>query len=410
LIASLIAPTAAAVPNNSAPQAHEQRQVLVACRERNANIRRGDTLYGVLRAWGLSRHAASRWARRVSRREAPSQLRPGDRIEGCLGRRHERLRLLRINHGRRGLLTLQAEPEGGNVSAFRAGMAVHPAPRRSQWFAITGSLVHDLMRRGVTRNVARTIAVWVDRNPDLPDALPLGTRVSLRFSASGDSPRAWLTQLKIVYDHREHSVFPYADRRGRTLVLGRHGFGYTPIQLRRPVEKARISSGWGWRINPVLHRREFHKGIDYAVPEGTPIHAAAAGTVTIMRWHGNYGRLVQLTHGPGTRTRYGHLSRFAVGLHRGTRVNRGQVIGYVGQTGLSTGPHLYFELYVHDRRVNPLYHQFVVVPIHLAGRSLQAFTRHVKALEARPRYVSGGETAQVINSGAGGTKAGLAGN
>ena len=103
----------------------------------------------------------------------------------------------------------------------------------------------------------------------------------------------------------------------------------------------RISSPYGWRVHPILHRPEFHKGVDFAAPAGTPVQASEAGTVEMLGWHGNYGRYVRLRHAGGLRTGYAHLARIRPGLCVGSRVSRGEVIGAVGASGLATGPHLF---------------------------------------------------------------------
>jgi len=113
-----------------------------------------------------------------------------------------------------------------------------------------------------------------------------------------------------------------------------------------------ISSGYGWRIHPIFGTREFHTGIDIAVPWGTPIHAAAAGTVIFTGWMRGYGMLVILDHGNGLSTTYSHLSSYSV--HVGEHVDRGDVIARIGSTGWSTGPHLFFEVREDGRPVNPL--------------------------------------------------------
>lgn len=123
--------------------------------------------------------------------------------------------------------------------------------------------------------------------------------------------------------------------------------------LIRPIAKARLTSGYGWRMHPVLGDMRFHKGMDFAAPLGTPVYATADGTVEMMEWRGNYGRVVVLRHDKGLESRYAHLSGYEMGLRVGTRVAQGQVIGYVGASGLATGPHLDFELRVGGQPVDP---------------------------------------------------------
>jgi murein DD-endopeptidase MepM/ murein hydrolase activator NlpD len=117
---------------------------------------------------------------------------------------------------------------------------------------------------------------------------------------------------------------------------------------------ARMSSGYGWRIHPVLKDKRLHRGVDYSAPKGTPVYAAEDGIVGMAGWRGNYGKLVTIRHAEHVETFYAHLSGFAPGVVAGTGVKKGDVIGYVGKTGLATGNHLYYEVAVNNERVDPL--------------------------------------------------------
>ncbi len=114
----------------------------------------------------------------------------------------------------------------------------------------------------------------------------------------------------------------------------------------------RVTSPFGWRTHPIFHTRRFHTGVDFGVPMNTPVKAAADGIVIFAGWKGAYGRCVIIDHGSGISTVYGHLNSFKV--HKGSKVRQGQVIAYSGNTGLSTGPHLHFEVREHGKPVNPL--------------------------------------------------------
>jgi murein DD-endopeptidase MepM/ murein hydrolase activator NlpD len=137
----------------------------------------------------------------------------------------------------------------------------------------------------------------------------------------------------------------YYDTTGRSL---RKAFLKAPLSFRR------ISSGFSKsRLHPVLNIRRAHNGTDYVAPKGTPVSAMANGQVLAAGHQGGYGKLVVLRHPNGYKTFYGHLSGFAKGVRKGASVTQGQLIGYVGSTGVSTGPHLHFEMRVNDRPVNP---------------------------------------------------------
>lgn len=129
-----------------------------------------------------------------------------------------------------------------------------------------------------------------------------------------------------------------------------------PIRLRRlptPVPDGVLTSRFGRRYHPIRRRRKMHYGVDYGAPSGTAVYAVATGTVTMAGFRGRLGRLVALTHDEGLVTRYAHLQRIASGIAMGDRVQAGDLIGYVGSSGMSTGPHLHFETILHGRFVNP---------------------------------------------------------
>lgn len=124
--------------------------------------------------------------------------------------------------------------------------------------------------------------------------------------------------------------------------------------LRKPMARGVFRSGFGMRRHPILRRRRMHKGVDWAAPRGTRIYAAGDGVVKQAGWKAGYGRWVSIRHKNGYETGYAHQSRIAKGIKPGVRVKQGQVIGYVGSTGFSTGPHLHYEVRVNGRHVNPL--------------------------------------------------------
>ncbi len=146
-------------------------------------------------------------------------------------------------------------------------------------------------------------------------------------------------------DSLASSVTGFYDERGRSL---RRAFLRAPLQFRR------VSSRFGSRYHPILHIWRAHEGVDFSAPYGTPVRATADGIVTrVGREEGGYGNVIEVRHANGIRTRYGHLSAFARGLKTGERVEQGETIGYVGSTGLSTGPHLHYEFLVNGRPSNP---------------------------------------------------------
>ena len=124
--------------------------------------------------------------------------------------------------------------------------------------------------------------------------------------------------------------------------------------MRTPINGAKLSSKYGMRRHPILGYNAMHRGVDFRAPKGTPILAAGSGVVQKSGWFGNYGRYIRIRHTGRYDTAYAHMTRIADGITPGARVKQGQVIGYVGSTGRSTGPHLHYEILVNNKQVNPL--------------------------------------------------------
>jgi len=152
--------------------------------------------------------------------------------------------------------------------------------------------------------------------------------------------------------------------------------------LRTPIDGARLSSGYGKRRHPILGYTKMHRGLDFAAPTGTPIYAAGNGTIEMAGRNGAYGNYVRIRHNSSHATAYAHMSRFGRGIRVGARVKQGQVIGYVGTTGRSTGPHLHYEMLANGRQTNPLKVKFPVGP-RLTGTELARF--HAVVGEVRTR-------------------------
>jgi murein DD-endopeptidase MepM/ murein hydrolase activator NlpD len=142
--------------------------------------------------------------------------------------------------------------------------------------------------------------------------------------------------------------------------------------MKTPINGARLSSGFGMRRHPILGYSRMHRGTDFAAPTGTPILAAGEGTVVRAGPFSSFGNYVRIRHANGYETAYAHLSRFARGVRAGTRVRQGQIIGYVGTTGRSTGPHLHYEVLRRGQQINPI-NLRVANGRNLTGRALELF-------------------------------------
>jgi len=165
--------------------------------------------------------------------------------------------------------------------------------------------------------------------------------------------------------------------------------------LRSPLEFSRISSGFSLaRFHPVLQKFRAHKGVDYAAPIGTGVKATANGTVAFVGTQGGYGNVVMLQHQGGTTTVYGHLSRFASGLHKGQKVAQGEIIGQVGMSGLATGPHLHYEFRVDGVHRDPLKVALPNVP-PIAAHNLAAFRQQAQPRLSQLALLRGAQTASL---------------
>ncbi|HEX2583688.1 MAG TPA: peptidoglycan DD-metalloendopeptidase family protein, partial [Steroidobacteraceae bacterium] len=185
---------------------------------------------------------------------------------------------------------------------------------------------------------------------------------------------------EFINDHRLYRAVRYESADGKIAnYFTPEGRSMRKQFLRSPVDFTRISSGFSLaRLHPILNTIRAHKGIDYAAPTGTPIKASGDGKVDFAGTRGGYGNVIILDHGAGISTLYGHLSRFA-GIRNGSRVNQGQIIGYVGHTGAATGPHLHYEY-----RINGIYKDPRTVPLPDASpipmSYLAEFHQHTDAM------------------------------
>ena len=159
---------------------------------------------------------------------------------------------------------------------------------------------------------------------------------------------------KFVNEGREYRAVRYVDSDGHAEYFSPDGKSLRKAFIRAPVQFSRISSRFNpSRRHPVLNTIRAHRGVDYAAPIGTPVRAAGDGRVRFVGRQGGYGNVIELQHGSGVVTVYGHLSRFATQIRKGQQVELGKVIGYVGKTGLATGPHLHYEYRIRGVHKNP---------------------------------------------------------
>lgn len=188
---------------------------------------------------------------------------------------------------------------------------------------------------------------------------------------------------------RRLAVYRFAPHDGRADFFDHEGQSVRRSLLATPIDGARLTSGFGMRRHPILGYSKMHAGVDFGAPAGTPIYAAGSGVVEELGEKGAYGNYIRIRHNGEIATAYAHLSRYAKGLARGGRVDQGDVIGYVGSTGRSTGPHLHYEVLQNGRQINP---RSLKTPTgeKLSGRALTAFLEERREIIDRFTAAGGG--------------------
>jgi murein DD-endopeptidase MepM/ murein hydrolase activator NlpD len=186
------------------------------------------------------------------------------------------------------------------------------------------------------------------------------------------SKRKVMLFAKLSVDGKPKTYFRFTASDGTTEYYDENGRSASRAILKTPVSGYKLTSGFGMRRHPLLRYSKMHTGVDFGAPKGTPIRAAATGVVDLAGRHGAYGNTIVLQHGTKYKTLYAHMSRLAAGIRNGVKVNQGQVIGYVGSTGRSSGPHLHYEVRINNRPVNPTAIKSAGGK-QLAGKDLQNF-------------------------------------
>lgn len=207
------------------------------------------------------------------------------------------------------------------------------------------------------------------------------------YQPDGTMSEGAILAAEFVNRSRTIRALRYEEDNGAAQYYSPEGFSMRKAFLRAPLDFTRISSRYGMRKHPVLHKLRHHDGVDYAAPRGTPVRATGAGKVVFAGRKGGYGKTVMLKHGNLYTTLYSHLSRYAKGLKRGSRVQQGQIIGYVGSTGLSTGPHLHYEFRVRERHRDPLKVELPDAP-PIAQEYKADFLEQTRDLVARLEHLS----------------------
>lgn len=185
----------------------------------------------------------------------------------------------------------------------------------------------------------------------------------------------------LVLRNKKISIYHFTHPDGQVSYYNEKGESIKKEFLRTPINAARISSKFGMRNHPVHGYSKMHKGVDFAAPTGTPILAAGSGTIELATRLNGYGKYIRIKHNGTYSTAYGHASRFAKGIKSGAKVTQGQVIAYVGSTGVTSGPHLHYEVLENGKQINPLKFKFASNVEKLTGKLLEQFKQNKLNIE-----------------------------
>src|SRR5581483_1646245 len=241
---------------------------------------------------------------------------------------------------------------------------------------------------GLIGDLIKALSYDVDFQRDIHQGDSFEVMYERYDNENGDLAKSGrLLYASLMLGGKPKSIY-YYERDGDGEYYTPDGVAVRKSLLKTPVDGAKITSGYGMRVNPILGYSMMHQGVDFGAPIGTPIFAAGNGTIEEIGEKNGYGNYIKLRHNSSYETAYAHISRFASGMKRGTKVKQGQVIAYVGETGRATGPHLHFEVLINGQHVNPSTVKTVAAD-KLAGTDLKAFRAQVASIDRQRRQIAG---------------------
>jgi murein DD-endopeptidase MepM/ murein hydrolase activator NlpD len=366
----------------------------IAGEQRVIEVHRGDTLFGLLTKAGLTEAEAQAAGHSLADVFSPSNLKVGQEITLDLASATNTSDA--DSSGK--LIALKLTPSverdvkltRGTDGQFVAAAVVKPLTERIERIAgsIDGSLYDSAHDAGVPASligeIIKSFSYDVDFQRDIHEGDSFEAMYE-RFDAdNGDLAKVGnLLYASLTLGGKPLAIY-YFEHDGNGEYYTSDGNAVRKSLLKTPVDGARITSGFGMRVNPILGYTLMHKGIDFGAPTGTPIFAAGNGTLEFVGRKNGYGNYIKMRHNSTYETAYGHISKFARGMKPGTKVKQGQVIAYVGATGRATGPHLHFEIIINGKQVNPASVK-TVASDRLTGKTLAAFKAQVATIDAERR-------------------------
>lgn len=356
---------------------------------REEKVRPGDTLATLLSRLGVHDDEATTFIKSDRIAYSVLQLKAGRRVQAQTNRDGQLQRLetaLSDSSGQPPRNVVIARGDNGftasEVSAqLERRIEMHSSEIRSSLFAATDAAQ-------IPDSVAMQIVNMFATNIDFASDLRRGDRFNViyeTFWQNGDFVRAGRVLAGEFFNAGNQYQAVWFDEPGSKQGGGYYTFDGKSLKkafLKSPLEFSRVSSGFAMRVHPISGRWKQHKGVDFAAPTGTPIRAAGDGVIDFAGIQGGYGKVIVIKHWNNYSTAYAHLNGFARGIKKGTKVSQGDVIGYVGSTGWSTGPHLHYEFRVNNQPRDPM---SIDVPNAqpLAGAELQRFKAVASAMSHR---------------------------
>ena len=246
-------------------------------------------------------------------------------------------------------------------SGWLALTALRPIDRYMNFFqgTVDDSIYRAAMNAGISESAFNDYIRVMGFSVDFQREIRTGDRFELLYETERDSIDGKVVGGKLHYaglilSDKQLGFFRYDGDKDSFGWYDENGNSAARTLIRTPISGARLSSSFGHRKHPVSGFNAMHKGVDFAAPRGTPIIAAGSGVIREAGWKGSFGRYVRIRHNATYDTAYAHMSRIAPNIHPGSRVKQGEIIGYVGSTGRSTGAHLHYEVLVNNRQVNPM--------------------------------------------------------
>ena len=256
----------------------------------------------------------------------------------------------------------------------------------SKEFEILNSLYSDGIKNNISADILIKLIKLFSFDLDFQRDIKTNTLVSVSYGVTEIIKKNKIEYNDINYalisiNGKKLEYFKFLTDDGYIDYFNRDGKNVKKSILKTPLDGARLSSNFGMRKHPISGYNKMHKGVDFAAPTGTPIYAGGNGVIEFVGNNGGYGKYIRIRHNNEYKTAYAHLSRYKKGISKGIRVNQGDIIGYVGSTGNSTGPHLHYEILYQNKHINPLKLKLPSGKI-LTGNELQRFENEYKEIYA----------------------------